>query len=157
MLLLLLFRLAEFIRIEPKDWKGWNKGLGNLGFWWRPYNHIRLYATVYDHIAASLWLFIIIFLSALLQNCWNGDLTSTLDAAQLCSSRCLGQVSGLVWGALYSHMFAKELYSRNHIFTISFRIPRMSEAAHVEGLSPLWAKHTVGILLFTNIISQYSS
>ena len=30
----------------------------------------------------------------------------------------------------------------------------MSEASHVKGLIPMWAKHTVGILLFTNKLSQ---
>ena len=31
----------------------------------------------------------------------------------------------------------------------------MSEASHVKGYIPLWAKHTVGILLFTNMLSWY--
>ena len=29
----------------------------------------------------------------------------------------------------------------------------MSEASHIKGLLPMWAKHTVGILLFTNKLS----
>ena len=33
----------------------------------------------------------------------------------------------------------------------------MSGASHVEGLIPMLAKHTVGILLFTNMLSQYYS
>ena len=29
------------------------------------------------------------------------------------------------------------------------------EGCHVEGLIPVWAKHTMGVLLFTNMFSQY--
>ena len=41
------------------------------------------------------------------------------------------------------------------LIAISNRIPRMSEARLVEGLIPVGAKHTVGILLFMNMLSQY--
>ena len=53
-------------------------------------------------------------LSAFLRNCflcwdrWNSDLTPTLDAALLCSSRAgsdLGHEFGLVWGALQIIMY----------------------------------------------------
>ena len=37
----------------------------------------------------------------------------------------------------------------------SHRILQMREASHVEGLFPMWAKHTVGTLLFINMLSQY--
>ena len=39
------------------------------------------------------------------------------------------------------------------LIAILYRIPQMSEASHVEGLKPIYAKHTVGILLFTNKLS----
>ena len=39
------------------------------------------------------------------------------------------------------------------LIAISYRIPSMSKAAHVERLSPLRAKHTVGILIFMNMLS----
>ena len=42
------------------------------------------------------------------------------------------------------------------LIAISYRILSMSEACHVKGLIPVWAKHTVGILLFTNMLSGYS-
>ena len=38
---------------------------------------------------------------------------------------------------------------------ILYRIARMSEASHSKELIPMWAKHTVGILLFTHKLSQY--
>ena len=41
------------------------------------------------------------------------------------------------------------------LVTILYRIPWMSKVSHVEGLIPMWVKHTVGILLFTNKLSRY--
>ena len=36
-----------------------------------------------------------------------------------------------------------------------YRILHISEASHVEGLIPMWAKHTAGILFFKNKLSRY--
>ena len=40
------------------------------------------------------------------------------------------------------------------LIAILYRIPRTSKACHVKGLIPMQVKHTVGILLFNNMLSQ---
>ena len=41
------------------------------------------------------------------------------------------------------------------LIKISYRISHMIEACHVEGWIPVWVKHTVGILLFTNMLALF--
>ena len=39
------------------------------------------------------------------------------------------------------------------LITLLIVIPGMIEASHTEGLIPMWAKHTVGMILFTDELS----
>ena len=62
-------------------------------------------------------------------------------------------ISVIIIKVIYLRLFEnKPYYYYYYLFTL---IIAMSKASHVEGFIPLWAKQTVGILLFTNMLSPY--
>ena len=53
---------------------------------------------------------------------------------------------------LFQKLFLQNQFMFNILFTL---LIAMSKVSHVEGFIPIWAKHTVGILLFTKMLSWY--